>query len=171
MEARMGEPLIYRIEDERDLAPLLEQTRRIVGKKCWRAKPTYGEAIYLDIGDKLITSRYGEHSDYEIFTAGTQFSIQRGGVERFLSDRDWESAYHHTLLLEYRIVVGVDIDLARLNLQIDFDDDYSLHVLVRPEDDAIDFPYWRLQTPEMHLIEVGPNREWWISLDGKSRFD
>jgi hypothetical protein len=158
---------VYPIETVDDLEPVTQLLNQIVGEVCWRAKVSYAEELYLDIG-RIIPYKLGPHDrvegTFKIATRGTRWGIvSLIGTLVTSEDEDMDDTKVEAIV--NTLITAYDIDFTTLGLTITFENEMKFVILPVPEDDEWDLPYWELiSQPTEQLIDVGPKRTW--SYDG-----
>lgn len=156
MSSEIDRP-VTRPQDLDDLNILLRALR---GQMCWAVRWSYGDELRLDFGGQrpyrnpLLAGKC--KGEWVLGTRATPWLLSGPGAE--LSGAD-----EPTLAGVSSAVVGARVVAARaaypdLDLQVDFDNGYTLSLRVDTEESSL--AAWELFTPDDMVVTVGPGPRW-----------
>lgn len=154
--------LTKRVEEVTDLGELKKITNEIIGEVCWRASLSYGSELVLDIGAKIPYSQKsmaGQLQGAWIFGAqATSWRLLKNFETVVNSSDEIEKIKEKICLIENTTVTQFDIAFPDLALTIAFNEKYKL--ILTPDLNDYDLPYWELFTPKQMVLKFGAGAIW-----------
>lgn len=153
---------IQQVKEATDLSQLKKITNKIVGEICWRASLSYGSELVLDIGAKIPYSQKSMAGQLQgawiLGAQATSWRLSENFETVVNSSDEIEKIKEKICLIENTTVTQFDIAFPDLVLTIAFNEKYKL--ILTPDLNDYDLPYWELFTPEQMVLKVGAGATW-----------
>lgn len=147
-----------------DLNQLLQRMNGLIGETCWKANLSYGDELTLHIGEKIPYSQKSmagkEKGAWIVGTRATQWQLDYLGKVVVSSNHDPEIVKSKINIIKENTITNVKISYPNLILTISFGNECDL--ILFPDKEDIDLPYWEVFTPDQMVIKVGPGAIWSI---------
>ncbi len=154
--------LTKQVKEVTDLAQIKNITNKIVGEICWRASLSYGSELVLHIGAKVPYSQKsmaGKVKGAWILGAqATSWRLSENTKTIVTSSDETEKIKQNISLIENTMITQFDIGFPDLGLTVTFNEKYRL--IIMPDVNDYDLPYWELFTPEQMVLKVGADAIW-----------
>ncbi len=153
---------MQQVKTAKDLESLKEITNKLLREPCWKVNLSYGDELTLHIGEKVAYSQksmaHREKGSWILGTRATWWKIMFTNQTLVTSDEDSEILNQRIHIIENTKVVAFEIDYLDLSLSIIFSNEYEL--VLCPDKEDFDLPYWELFTPDQMLLKFGPGSAW-----------
>jgi len=145
-----------------DLNRLKQLVHGILGEVCWRINLSYGDELNLHIGAKIPYVRKAmigqEKGSWILGSRETPWNLSFQSDTVVTSNTPSEVLREKVRVIENTTVIGFEVAYPSLALAITFSNDHQL--VVSPNLEDCDLPYWELFTPDHMLLKVGPGAIW-----------
>ena len=148
--------------ETKDLETIQQIINPILGQKCWEASHSYGDELCLEIGpripyaNKLMAGK--EKGAWRLGTRATSWKLAYGDKIVASNKLETEEIKRKVMLVEGASIIAFDISYPKLMFQVGFSNGYKL--VLEPDEEDLDFPYWELFTPQEMLLIVYPGSLW-----------
>jgi hypothetical protein len=160
----MIETQVRNIIQPSDLNQLLQIMNGLIGETCWKAKLSYGDELTLHIGEKIPYSQKSmagkEKGAWILGTRATQWQLNCLDKVVVSSEDDPELIKNKISIIKENTITNVQISYPNLILTVSFENKCDLILFPNKED--VDLPYWEVFTPDQMVIKVGPGITWSI---------
>lgn len=154
--------LTKRVKEVADLGELKNITNEIIGEICWRASLSYGSELVLDIGAKIPYSQKSMAGEVKgtwiLGSQATSWILEENTKIIVTSSDEAEKIKQNISLIENTTISQFDISFPDLGLSMTFNGKYRL--ILMPDINDYDLPYWELFTPEQMVLKVGAGAIW-----------
>ncbi len=145
-----------------DLKRLKEIVIGIIGEICWKAILSYGDELSLHIGARIPYSQKSmagkEKGAWILGTRATKWRLESSNEVIITSEDELEIIRKKVRAIENNTITGFDVSYPDLSLTVTFSNRYKL--ILTPDADDSDLPYWELFTPNRMILKVGAGDVW-----------
>lgn len=160
----MIETQVKNIIQPSDLNQLLQIMNGLIGETCWKANLSYGDELTLHIGEKILYSQKSmagkEKGAWILGTRATQWQLDYLAKVVVSSNDDPEIIKNKINIIKENTIINIKISYPNLILTVSFGNKCDL--ILFPDKEDTDLPYWEVFTPDQMVIKVGPGTIWSI---------
>jgi hypothetical protein len=164
MTVTTDQNIVQPIKNDADLAQLRSIVSGIQGELCWNARMSYGDELYLYIGERIpILHRLmkgKEQGAWMLGTRGTDWTLESSTKEIITNSKEAPEVFKEKVkVIENTTITAFETHYPDLILTVQFSNGCNLKIFPDLEDD-FDLSYWELFTPYHTLVTLEPGAIW-----------
>ncbi|CBN57680.1 MULTISPECIES: hypothetical protein [Kamptonema] len=164
MTVTTDQNILQPIKNDADLVQLRSIVSVIIGELCWNARMSYGDELYLYIGEripilnKLMKGK--EQAAWMLGTRGTDWTLESPTKEIITSSKELPEVFKEKVkVIEGTTITAFETHYPDLILTVEFSNGCKLKIFPDLADD-FDLSYWELFTPDNMLLTLEPGAIW-----------